>query len=88
MSIKCAHSFKNWIRSNPHYSKVYDFIGSPKPTDVTFLDGVTMLKQSQINTKVKLNYYFQTAYNYQCKNIEVGSVASLKLLPSFSDVKK
>ena len=89
MSIQCAHSFKNWLRSNPHYSKVYDFIGSPKPTDVTFLDGVTMLnnmQQSQMNTKVKLNYYCQTAYNYQCKNIEVGSVASLKLLPSFSDV--
>lgn len=91
MNIKCAHSFKNWLRSNTHYSKVYDFIGSPKPTDVTFLDGVTMMnrtQQDQMNAKVKLELYHKLSYNYQFKNIEVGSIASSKIFPSFSDTIK
>lgn len=84
----CAKSFNKWINSNSHYKKVYDTIGSPRPFDVTLLDGMCTLNKyqiSQLKTDNKLNYYHLINFNYQPKNIEIGCIASKKYLPIFND---
>lgn len=89
--VSCAHSFKKWVNSNTRYRVVYDNIGSPKPFDVTLLDGMITLNKyqiSQLKTNHKLNYYHHINFHYQPKNIEVGAITSKKVFPIFKDTNE
>lgn len=89
--VSCAHSFKKWVNSNSHYRKVYDNIGSPKPFDITLLDGIITLNKyqiSQLKTNHKFNYYHIINFHYHPKNIEIGAFASKKVFPIFKDTNE
>ena len=55
--VKCANSFKRWSLLNPHYSKVYESIGNPRPFDLTLFDAMFALNKCQahlLNTNKKI----------------------------------
>ncbi len=86
--VKCAHSFKRWSISNPHYSKVYDLIGNPRPFDVTLFDAMFFMNKSQgplLNINKKMAYYYDIINEYKPKNIEIGLIACKKTFPIFKD---
>ena len=86
--VRCAHSFKKWSISNPHYINIYELIGSPRPFDVTLLDAMFALNKSQpllLNTNKKMKYYHDIITEYKPKNIEIGLIASKKTFPVFKD---
>ena len=88
MYPKCAFSFKNWVTKNKNFLKVYNDLGNPTPFDVTLSDSLQNLdKQSQINYSItnKMNLYYNIFFNYQPKNIEVGSIVSEKVSPIFKN---
>ena len=85
---KCALDFKKFLYVNPEFSKFYYFLGEPKPFDVTLRDGLQSLsieEQKKYTFKEKLNLYHRISFNYNPKNIEIGSIVSEKVLPVFKD---
>jgi len=85
---KCALDFKKFIYVNQEFSKFYYFLGEPKPFDVTLRDGLQALskeEQKKYTFKEKLNLYHRISFNYNPKNIEIGSIVSEKVLPVFKD---
>jgi hypothetical protein len=89
--VRCAHSFNRWSISNPHYSKVYELIGSPRPFDVTLFDAMFFLNNSQsplLNTNKKIQYYHDIITEYKPENIEIGLIACKKTYPIFKDTIK
>jgi isopropylmalate/homocitrate/citramalate synthase len=88
MYPKCAQSFKKWSLINPQYIEMFTKLGKLKPFDVTLRDGLQALskdEQENYTTNDKFNLYHNIYFNYQPKNIEVGSISSEKLLPIFKD---
>jgi isopropylmalate/homocitrate/citramalate synthase len=91
MYPKCAHSFKKWCLTNPQYIEMYyNFykLYQVKLFDVTLRDGLQALskyEQENYTTNDKLNLYHNIYFNYQPKNIEVGSISSEKVFPIFKD---
>lgn len=85
---KCALTFKKILNTNPDFSKFYYFLGEPKPFDVTLRDGLQSLPreyQDKITIVEKLNLYHEIMFNFNPKNIEIGSLVSEKVLPIFKD---
>jgi len=85
---KCALDFKKILYANPEFSKFYYFLGEPKPFDVTLRDGLQSLsieEQKKCILNEKFNLYNRIMFNYQPKNIEIGSIVSEKVLPIFKD---
>jgi isopropylmalate/homocitrate/citramalate synthase len=85
---KCALSFKKILNTNSDFSKFYYFLGEPKPFDVTLRDGLQSLPrehQDKFTIVEKLNLYHEVMFNYQPKNIEIGSIVSEKVFPIFKD---
>ena len=85
---RCAFTFKKFINSNPDYYGFYYILGKPKPFDVTLRDGLqTLSKEEQENYTLekKMDLYHNIMFNYNPKNIEIGSVVSEKVLPIFKD---
>lgn len=85
---KCALSFKKIISADPEFSKFYYMLGQPKPFDVTLRDGLQSLSREQqenFTLLEKINLYHRIRFNYQPKNIEIGSIVSEKVLPIFKD---
>jgi len=85
---KCANSFKNWCTLNTNYQKVYSLLGEPTPFDVTLRDGLqglTREDQASYSTNDKMDLYHKIYFNYNPKNIEIGSIVSEKVLPIFKD---
>jgi isopropylmalate/homocitrate/citramalate synthase len=85
---KCALDFRNFLYKNPDFSKFYYFLGEPKPFDVTLRDGLQSLsieEQQKYTLKEKINLYHRISFNYNPKNIEIGSIVSQKVLPIFKD---
>ena len=86
--VKCANSFKRWSLLNPHYSKVYESIGNPRPFDLTLFDAMLALNKCQthlLNTNKKMEYYHNIITEYKPKNIEIGLIACKKTFPIFKD---
>jgi len=85
---KCALDFKQIINTNSDFSKFYYFLGEPKPFDVTLRDGLQSLsieEQKKYTLKEKINLYHRILFNYNPKNIEIGSIVSEKVLPVFKN---
>jgi isopropylmalate/homocitrate/citramalate synthase len=85
---KCALDFKKFLYVNPNYSKFYYMLGEPKPFDVTLRDGIQSLPREHQDTFTlleKINLYHRVRFNYNPKNIEIGSIVSEKVLPIFKD---
>jgi len=85
---KCALDFKKSFYVNPDFSKFYYMLGEPKPFDVTLRDGLQSLpreQQDNFTLQEKLNLYHNVKFNYNPKNIEIGSIVSKKVLPVFKD---
>lgn len=85
---KCALDFKKFLYVNPDFSKFYYILGEPKPFDVTLRDGLQSLsieEQQKYTLKEKINLYHRIMFNYNPKNIEIGSIVSKKVLPVFKD---
>ena len=85
---KCALDFKKFLYVNPDFSKFYYMLGEPKLFDVTLRDGLQTLsieKQKKYTFKEKLNLYHRISFNYNPKNIEIGSIVSEKVMPVFKD---
>lgn len=85
---KCALTFKKILNTNSDFSKFYYFLGEPKPFDVTLRDGLQSLPrehQEKFTIVEKLNLYHEIMFNYNPKNIEIGSIVSEKVLPIFKD---
>ena len=85
---KCALTFKNVLNTNSEFSKFYYFLGEPKPFDVTLRDGLQSLPrehQEKFTLLEKINLYYNVKFNYNPKNIEIGSIVSEKVLPIFKD---
>jgi len=88
---KCALDFKKFLYVNPEFSKFYYFLGEPKPFDVTLRDGLQALsieEQKKYTFKEKINLYHRISFNYNPKNIEIGSIVSQKVMPIFKDSVK
>ena len=84
---KCANSFKIFL-SNNNLTQFYYKLGSPKPFDVTLRDGLQSLSkphQENYTTQDKIDLYHKILFNYNPKNIEVGSIVSEKILPIFKE---
>lgn len=91
MYPKCAESFKKWLATNNKYTNFYLKIGEPTPFDVTLRDGLqglSKVEQQVFTTNDKLKLYNNIKFNYNPKNIEIGSVVSEKVLPIFGDTLK
>jgi|LakMenEpi03Aug12_release.lakeMendotaPanAssembly.Ray.scaffolds.fasta_scaffold172202_2 isopropylmalate/homocitrate/citramalate synthase len=85
---KCALDFKKILNTNSDFSKFYYFLGEPKPFDVTLRDGLQSLsieEQKKYTLKEKINLYHRIMFNYNPKNIEIGSIVSEKVLPVFKN---
>ena len=85
---KCALTFKKVLNTNSDFCKFYYFLGEPKPFDVTLRDGLQSLsieEQEKYTLKEKINLYHRISFNYNPKNIEIGSIVSQKVLPIFKD---
>jgi isopropylmalate/homocitrate/citramalate synthase len=85
---KCALDFKKILKTNPDFRKFYYFLGEPKPFDVTLRDGLQSLsieEQKKYTLKEKINLYHRIMFNYNPKNIEIGSIVSEKILPVFKN---
>ena len=85
---KCALSFNKIICADPEFSKFYYMIGQPKPFDVTLRDGLQSLSREQqqnFTLLEKINLYHRIRFNYQPKNIEIGSIVSEKVFPIFKN---
>ena len=85
---KCALDFNKILNTNPNFSKFYYFLGEPKPFDVTLRDGLQSLpreQQDNFTLLEKLNLYHNIRFNYNPKNIEIGSIVSKKVLPIFKN---
>lgn len=88
---KSALDFRKFLYVNPEFSKFYYFLGEPKPFDVTLRDGLQALsieEQKMYTFKEKLNLYHRICFNYNPKNIEIGSIVSEKVMPIFKDSVK
>ena len=88
---KCALDFKKFLYVNSEFRKFYYFLGEPKPFDVTLRDGLQTLsieEQKKYTFKEKLNLYHRISFNYNPKNIEIGSIVSEKVMPIFKDSVK
>lgn len=84
---KCANTFKLFL-SNNNLTKFYYTLGNPEPFDVTLRDGLQSLSKDQqenYSTQDKIDLYHKILFNYNPKNIEVGSIVSEKILPIFKD---
>ena len=85
---KHALDFKKILYTNSDFSKFYYMLGEPKPFDVTLRDGLQSLpreQQDKFTLLEKLNLYHNVKFNYNPKNIEIGSIVSKKVLPVFKD---
>jgi isopropylmalate/homocitrate/citramalate synthase len=85
---KNSLDFKKILNTNSDFSKFYYFLGEPKPFDVTLRDGLQSLPrehQEKFTLLEKLNLYHNVKFNYNPKNIEIGSIVSEKVLPVFKD---
>jgi isopropylmalate/homocitrate/citramalate synthase len=85
---KCALDFNKILYTNSDFRKFYYMLGEPKPFDVTLRDGLQSLPreyQDNFTLLEKLNLYHNVKFNYNPKNIEIGSIVSKKVLPVFKD---
>jgi isopropylmalate/homocitrate/citramalate synthase len=84
----CYHTFRKWVSNNKEYMDIYNKLGCPIPFDVTLRDGLQGLskeEQEKYKTNKKLDMYDNIMKNHNVKNIEIGSIASEKILPIFND---
>jgi len=84
----CGKSFRSWLLSNPKFNKFYYEMGEPLPFDVTLRDGLQGLtkdEQNEFTTNKKVEIYKDIILLHKSKNIEIGSLASEKVLPIFKD---
>jgi hypothetical protein len=44
---KCYNTFKAWVTSKYQFTEIYKQIGSPRPTDVTFREGIISLAEEE-----------------------------------------
>ena len=84
----CSKTFKNWVNSNPKYLDKYANLGFPKLFDVTLKDGIQSLsleEQYQFNINTKKDMLKSILQKDNPYAIEIGSLASPKLLPIMKD---
>lgn len=84
----CAESFRRWRLSNDKYNKIFHNLGNLELFDVTLRDGLQGLskeEQQEYTLLDKLKIYNNIKFNYDPKNIEIGSIVSEKVLPIFKD---
>lgn len=84
----CSKTFKNWVNSNPKYLEKYNNIGVPKLFDITLKDGLQTLsleEQYQFNINKKKEILGTIIQKVNPFAIEIGSLASPKLLPIMKD---
>jgi hypothetical protein len=88
MYPKCANGFRHWYTSHPKWELFYNCLGKPKPFDVTLRDGLqglSLSQQNEFNLEQKKELYHNIIWNYNPEYMEVGSIASEKLLPIFKN---
>ena len=84
----CSKTFKNWVNSNPKYLEKYTNIGVPKLFDITLKDGIQTLsleEQYQFNINKKKEMLGTIIKKDNPFAIELGSLASPKILPIMKD---
>ena len=84
----CSQTFTQLCLSNLKYNKLYNYLGCPKPFDVTLRDGLQALskkEQESFGLKDKINLYNHIRNKYSPENIEIGSIVSERVLPIFRD---
>jgi len=85
---KCANTFRQWYQNNKQYEYMYNFLGKPRPFDVSLRDGLQSLtkdEQSEFSNLKKILLYYEIKDNHNPLNIEIGSLVSKKVLPIFED---
>ena len=85
MYPKCMTTFKQWYKSHPKYEQNYVLLGKPTPFDVSLRDGIQTIQPTNIGTIDKLKIYNEIKQLHNPTNMEIGSLASTKLFPIFSD---
>jgi hydroxymethylglutaryl-CoA lyase len=84
---QCAASLALWLQKSPQKIYIYEKL-NPRLFDVTLRDGLQTIPKEQINlwpTAEKKTTYHHICSRHQSKNIEIGSLASPKVLPIFAD---
>ena len=87
----CVNTFKNWLKLKPQYLYKYSELGYPRPFDITLKDGLQSLpleEQYQINTLNKKTILDDIINKEKPFAIELGSLASPKLVPAMKDNMK
>jgi isopropylmalate/homocitrate/citramalate synthase len=85
---KCANSFRHWYTSHPKWELFYNYLGKPKPFDVTLRDGLQGLsipEQNNFTLERKKELYHTIIRDHNPEYMEIGSIVSEKLLPIFKD---
>ena len=85
---KCYKTFTQWCETDIYRKNIYNFIGKPKPFDVSLRDGLQSLPKDisqSFDFSKKVELYNFIRKTYMPKNIEMGSIVSEKVLPIFAD---
>ena len=84
----CSKTFQKWVNSKPTYLEKYNHLGKPKLFDITLKDGLQSLsleEQYQFNFNNKKEMLAQIIKKEDPYAIEIGSLASPKVLPIMKD---
>jgi hypothetical protein len=85
----CSKTFKKWVISKPTYLEKYINLGKPRLFDITLKDGLQSLsleEQYQFNTNKKKEILGNIIKKENPFAIEIGALASPKVLPIMKDV--
>jgi hypothetical protein len=84
----CSKTFRKWVNSKPVYLEKYSNLGKPKLFDITLKDGLQSLsleEQYQFNINKKKEMLGNILKKEDPFAIELGSLASPKVLPIMKD---
>lgn len=84
----CSKTFQKWVNTKPAYLEKYVHLGNPRLFDITLKDGLQSLsleEQYQFNTNKKKEMLGQIIKKDNPFAIEIGSLASPKVLPIMKD---
>ena len=84
---QCAASLALWLQKSPNKNVIYENL-NPQLFDVTLRDGLQTIPKEQIagwTTAEKKATYYHINIKHKPQNIEMGSLASPKVLPIFAD---